>query len=72
MEELNIGLDSIVFFDDDPVNRELLRMSIPEINTVELPKDPSIYAQILRNLNDFNILKITKDDVNSYVKPLML
>ena len=60
--ELNIGLDSIVFFDDDPVNRELLRMSIPEINTVELPKDPSTYAQILRNLNDFNTLKITKDD----------
>ena len=62
--ELNIGLDSLVFFDDDPVNRELLRMSIPEINTVELPKDPSTYAQILRNLNDFNTLKITKDDIH--------
>ena len=61
-KDLNIGLDSIVFFDDDPINRELLRMSIPEINTVELPKDPSTYAQILRNLNDFNTLKITKDD----------
>jgi len=60
--ELNIGLDSIVFFDDDPVNRELLRMSMPEINTIELPKDPSTYAQILRNLNDFNTLKITQDD----------
>jgi FkbH-like protein len=60
--ELNIGLDSIVYFDDDPVNRELLRMSIPEINTIELPKDPSTYAQILRNLNDFNTLKITQDD----------
>ena len=62
-KDLNIGLDSIVFFDDDPINRELLRMGIPEINTIELPKDPSSYAQILRNLNDFNILKITKDDV---------
>ena len=61
-KELNIGLDSIVFFDDDPINRELLRMSLPEVNTIELPKDPSIYAQILRDLNDFNTLKITKDD----------
>jgi FkbH-like protein len=61
-KELNIGLDSIVFFDDDPVNRELIRMSIPEINTIELPIDPSNYAQILRNLNDFNLLKITQDD----------
>jgi len=60
--ELNIGLDSIVFFDDDPVNRELIRMSMPEINTIELPEDPSTYAEILRNLNDFNTLKITKDD----------
>ena len=62
-KELNIGLDSIVFFDDDPINRELLRMSIPEVNTIELPKDPSTYSQILRNLNDFNTLKITNDDV---------
>ena len=62
-KELNIGLDSFIFFDDDPVNRELLRLSIPEINTVELPNDPSTYAQILRNLNDFNTLKITKDDI---------
>ena len=61
-KDLNIGLDSIVFFDDDPINRELLRMSMPEVNTIELPKDPSSYAQILRNLNDFNTLKITKDD----------
>ena len=61
-KELNIGLDSIVFFDDDPVNRELIKMSIPEINTIELPKDPSNYAQILRSLNDFNVLKITQDD----------
>ena len=62
-KELNIGLDSIVFFDDDAVNRELLRMTLPEVNTVELPKDPSTYAQILRDLNDFNTLKITNDDV---------
>ena len=62
VKDLNIGLDSIVFFDDDPINRELLRMSMPEVNTIELPKDPSSYAQILRNLNDFNTLKITKDD----------
>ena len=62
-KELNIGLDSIVFFDDDQINRELLRMSLPEVNTIELPKDPSIYAQILRDLNDFNTLKITNDDV---------
>jgi len=60
--ELNIGLDSLVFFDDDPVNRELIRMSIPEIKIVDLPQESSSYALILRNLNDFNVLKITDDD----------
>lgn len=61
-KELNIGLDSMVFFDDDPVNRELIKMSIPEIKTIDLPQDPSSYALILRDLNDFNVLKITDDD----------
>jgi len=60
--ELNIGLDSLVFFDDDPVNRELIRMSIPEIKIVDLPQESSSYALILSNLNDFNVLKITDDD----------
>lgn len=61
-KELNIGLDSMVFFDDDPSNRELIRMSIPEILVLELPKDPSEYSTILRELNDFNLLMITDDD----------
>lgn len=60
--ELNIGLDSMVFFDDDPSNRELIRISIPEIKVIELPKDPSEYSTILQELNDFNVLKITEDD----------
>ena len=61
-EELNIGLDSLAFFDDDPVNREYVKMSLPEITVVELPKDPSAYATILQNMNDFNVLKITEED----------
>ena len=42
--ELNIGLDSMVYFDDDPVNRELVRSNLPEILTVDLPKDSSQYV----------------------------
>jgi len=63
-KELNIGLDSMVFFDDDPVNRELVRMNMPEILTVDLPSDPSYYVQTLLNMNDFNVLKITDEDKN--------
>lgn len=62
--ELNIGLDSMVFFDDDPVNREYLRTNIPEILIVEMPKDPVQYAPVLMGMNDFNVLKITEEDLN--------
>ena len=60
--ELNIGLESIVFFDDDPMNRELIRSTIPEVLTPELSKDPSQFPLVLLNLNDFDVLKITGED----------
>jgi len=61
-KELNIGLNSIVFFDDDPVNRELIKSTLPEVLTVDLPNDPSLYPQTLIELNDFNVLQITEED----------
>ena len=61
-KELNIGLNSIVYFDDDPVNRELIKNLIPEILTVDLPTDPSLYVTSLTELNDFNVLQITEED----------
>ena len=63
-KELNIGLDSIVFLDDDPINRELMRSALPEVLTIDLPRDPSEYCSCVMNLNDFNLLKITEDDLN--------
>jgi FkbH-like protein len=61
-EELNIGLDSLVYFDDDPVNRELISSALPEVMTVDLPKDPALYAQTLMDLNVFNTFSITDED----------
>jgi FkbH-like protein len=61
-EELNIGLDSLVYFDDDPVNRELISSALPEVMTVNLPKDPALYAQTLMDLNVFNTFSITDED----------
>jgi len=62
-KELNIGLDSIVYFDDDPINREIMKKAIPEVQTVDLPNDPSLYAKILKSMQEFNVLKITKEDI---------
>ena len=49
-DELNIGLDSMVFFDDDPVNIEYVKANLPDIQSVEIhPSDPAI--TILNFLN---------------------
>ena len=62
--ELNIGLDSMIFFDDDPVNREYMKKSLPEVLTIDIPNDPSEYSRILHSINDLNVLKITGEDEN--------
>ena len=61
-EELNIGLDSFVFFDDDPVNRELIKENMPEITTPDLPHDPSLYSEVIQSLHDFSTFQITSED----------
>ncbi len=63
-DELNIGLDSFVFFDDDPVNRELIRENMPEITTPDLPHDPSRYSEIIQSSHDFSVFQITDEDTN--------
>jgi FkbH-like protein len=60
--ELNIGLDSLVFLDDNPVERELIRQVLPEVLTVEMPKDASQYRATLEDLTDFELLAMTRED----------
>lgn len=61
-QELNIGLDSMVFIDDNPNERELIKQLLPEVLTVDLPKDPSLYRQVLENMTDFDLLALTRED----------
>lgn len=61
-KELNIGLDSMVFIDDDPTNRELVRSLVPEVEVPELPKNPLEYTSFLNSLNYFDSLVITDED----------
>ncbi len=61
-KEINIGLDSMVFFDDDPRNCEIVKTALPEVMTINLPKDPSFYLPLIQSMNDFNTLKITDED----------
>lgn len=61
-EELNIGLDSMVFMDDDPANREMIRKMIPEVEVIDLPEDPAFYWKTLLEYKGFSTLKYTDED----------
>ena len=49
-ETLNIGLDSLVFVDDNPAEREAVRQMLPEVDVVTLPRDPAGYVRRARRL----------------------
>ena len=59
---LNIGMDSLVFLDDNPFERNLVHSMIPEITVPELPEDPALYLQYLRNLGLFETASYSAED----------
>lgn len=61
-EELNVGLDSFVFFDNSPRERAWVRSQLPEVTVPELPDDLSEYADILRDGQWFEGHALTKED----------
>lgn len=62
-KELNIGLDSLVFFDDSPVERELVRSLLPQITVVDVPVDSSRYCDTLSQVVGFESLDLTEEDI---------
>jgi FkbH-like protein len=47
---LNIGFDSMVFVDDSPFERNIVRGFLPEVTVPELPDDPALYVDYLNSL----------------------
>jgi FkbH-like protein len=62
VKELNLGLQSVVFIDDNPVERGRVREALPEVLVPEWPKDPAHYADALRRLDCFDQSAITAED----------
>ena len=70
---LNIGFNSMVFLDDNPVERQIVKDNIPDITVPELPEDPAYYLQYLYSLNLFDTTGVTIEDIKrteSYQKEL--
>ena len=60
--ELNIGLQSVVFIDNSPVERERVREALPEVFVPDWPEDIMLYRSTLVNLNCFDTPSISKED----------
>jgi FkbH-like protein len=62
-KELNIGLDALVFLDDNPFERELVRRELPMVAVPEISDDPSTYPRLLEKAGYFETTHITEDDL---------
>jgi FkbH-like protein len=62
-EKINIGLDSLVFLDDNPFERGLVRKRLPEVTTPDLPEDPGDYVKALCELNLFETTSFSNEDL---------
>jgi FkbH-like protein len=52
-DRLNIGYDTMVFLDDNPFERNLVRRLLPDVIVPELPEDPALYVRAVSELNLF-------------------
>ncbi len=63
-EELNIGLDSMVFIDDNPAERERVKQELPMVAVPDFPKQPYLLPQFLKEVYQeyFQIYQLTAED----------
>ena len=60
---LNIGFDLLVFLDDNPFERNIVREFLPDVVVPDLPEDPSLYLQTLAGLNLFETASFSEADL---------
>lgn len=61
-KELSLGLDSLVFLDDNPAERALIRRELPQVAVPELPDDPALYARTLAAAGYFEAIALSNED----------
>ena len=62
-QQLNIGIASLVFFDDNPAEREEVRFAHPDVLVIDVPDDPASYATVLDAYHAFEPAALTKEDL---------
>ena len=61
-KELDLGLDSFVFWDDNPLERDKMRNLLPQVLTVDVPNDIVKWPRLLRTINCFAKFNVTAED----------
>lgn len=61
-DELALGLDSFVFWDDNPIEREKAKRFCPEVNTIEVPTAVDAWPDLLKSLDCFAKFTLTCED----------
>jgi FkbH-like protein len=62
-EELSLGIDAMVFLDDNPVERGLVRRLLPQVAVPELPEEPALYARTLAAAGYFEAVAFAAEDL---------
>jgi FkbH-like protein len=61
--ELNIGLNALVFFDDNPAERSIVRQLVPEVAVPEVPDDPAYRIRALERYRYFETVAVSAEDL---------
>ncbi len=70
-QKLSLSLDSFIFIDDNPLERDLVKKLLPQVEVLDMPTDVSFWPNYLEQLNLLSNIKITKEDSdkkNQYIK----
>ena len=62
-KKLNLGLDTFVFVDDNPAEREIVRQTLPQVTVIDLPEDPAEYTSALSKTYHFDPISISSEDL---------
>ena len=61
-QELNLGLNSFVFWDDNPIEREKIKLNLPDVKVIDAPKDTYLWIDLIKNSELFAKPLISKED----------
>lgn len=61
-EELDLGLESFIFIDDNPLECAAMRARLPEVLTLQLPREPESFASFLEHVWAFDRARATAED----------